>query len=155
QPNCGGQTPQDFVAAWRHIHDIFRAEGAQNVAWVWCPSADPMSRYDPTYGDLASMYPGGDYVDWTCLDVYNKPQMTKHWLSCEEVVTPPLNAILRFAPDKPVMIGETNAVPDSRRAQWFAEALTRSVAAHPQIRAVVLWQSNRANDANLPAMRQI
>ncbi|HTQ14280.1 MAG TPA: glycosyl hydrolase [Rhizomicrobium sp.] len=155
QPNCAGQTPQDFVAAWRHIHGIFKAAGATNVAWVWCPSADPMSRYDPTYGDLASMYPGSAYVDWTCLDVYNKPQMTHRWLSFDEVLTPPLNAILQFAPDKPMMIGETNAVPDSRRAQWFADALKRAIPAHPQIKAVVVWQANRADDPDLPARRQI
>ena len=32
-------SPANFIAAWRHIHDIFVARGATNVEFVWCPSA--------------------------------------------------------------------------------------------------------------------
>src|SRR5207248_11474062 len=28
--------PALYVAAWRHIHDVFATEGATNVQWVWC-----------------------------------------------------------------------------------------------------------------------
>ena len=30
--------PADFVAAWRHIHDVFRTVGATNVIWTWTPA---------------------------------------------------------------------------------------------------------------------
>lgn len=30
-----GNTPAEFVKAWRHIHNIFEQEGATNVRWVW------------------------------------------------------------------------------------------------------------------------
>lgn len=33
-----GTTPAQFVAAWRHIHDVFATEGATNVIWVWDPN---------------------------------------------------------------------------------------------------------------------
>ena len=36
-----GNQPGDYVAAWRHVHDIFTAVGATNATWVWCPYADP------------------------------------------------------------------------------------------------------------------
>ena len=32
-----GNTPAEFVRAWRHVHDIFTAAGATNVQWVWSP----------------------------------------------------------------------------------------------------------------------
>ena len=32
-----GNTPAEFVKAWRHVHDIFTAAGATNVQWVWRP----------------------------------------------------------------------------------------------------------------------
>src|SRR5450759_2073692 len=32
---ANGNTPQEFVAAWRHVHDLFVSEGATNVTWVW------------------------------------------------------------------------------------------------------------------------
>ncbi|MCP6769210.1 hypothetical protein NL529_30625, partial [Klebsiella pneumoniae] len=28
-------SPASYVRAWRHIHDVFIAAGATNVAWVW------------------------------------------------------------------------------------------------------------------------
>ena len=28
-------TPASFVAAWRHVHDIFRSVGARNVRFLW------------------------------------------------------------------------------------------------------------------------
>ncbi len=32
-----GDQPGEFVAAWRHVHDIFTSVGATNATWVWCP----------------------------------------------------------------------------------------------------------------------
>ena len=35
-------TPAEFVAAWRHVHNMFAA-GATNVTWVWYPNVvNPM-----------------------------------------------------------------------------------------------------------------
>ncbi len=36
----GNQTGE-YVAAWRHVHDIFTRVGATNTTWVWCPNVDP------------------------------------------------------------------------------------------------------------------
>ena len=43
-----GRDP-NFVAAWRHFHDIVVAGGATNVTWTWIVNSlwdDPLS--DPT-----------------------------------------------------------------------------------------------------------
>jgi Glycosyl hydrolase family 26 len=34
----GRITPRVYKAAWRHLVRIFRAEGADNVKWVWTPN---------------------------------------------------------------------------------------------------------------------
>jgi hypothetical protein len=58
--------PTDFVNAWRHIVDIFRAQGATNVLWVWNPN---FSDFDaPHHQD--EYYPGDSYVDWVGIDMY-------------------------------------------------------------------------------------
>ncbi len=62
-----GNKSGEYVTAWRHVHDIFTAVGANKVTWVWCPNIDP----NRIFLDLASQYPGDEYVDWTCLDGYN------------------------------------------------------------------------------------
>lgn len=59
-------SPATFIAAWRHIHDIFVTEGATNVIWSWDPSHQYKYR-----GSMASLwYPGDAYVDWVGIDGY-------------------------------------------------------------------------------------
>ena len=52
-------------AAWRHVWERFQAVGANNVAFVWCPS---WAAY--TNGRAATYYPGNAYVDWIGADGY-------------------------------------------------------------------------------------
>ena len=49
----------DFVAAWRHVHDLFAANGVTNAVWVWV-----MVGWYPNFPGYASFYPGNDAVDW-------------------------------------------------------------------------------------------
>jgi hypothetical protein len=64
-----GRQPAAYVSAWRRIHEIFRQEGADNVAWIWAPSM-PQGNWD-------AYYPGDDNVDWIGGDNYN-------WGTCRE-----------------------------------------------------------------------
>jgi hypothetical protein len=61
----GHTPPSTFVAAWRHIVTLFRAQGADNVTWVWTLQADE----DGT-GPIASWWPGAQYVSWVGIDGY-------------------------------------------------------------------------------------
>ena len=54
-----GNKPGDYVKAWRHVHDIFTSEGANNVAWVWSPNVNRFLKGV----SLRSLYPGDNYVD--------------------------------------------------------------------------------------------
>ena len=38
--STNANTPAEFVAAWRHVHNIFTSNGATNVTWVWCPNLE-------------------------------------------------------------------------------------------------------------------
>ena len=59
-----GNSSGEFVAAWRHVHDLVRAAGATNVLWVWSPVA--------LAGTItAEQYPGDDYVDIVGLSPFN------------------------------------------------------------------------------------
>lgn len=54
-----GNNNGDFVKAWRHVHQIFEAEGAQNVIWSWAPNVNRYLRNIP----LSELYPGDEFVD--------------------------------------------------------------------------------------------
>jgi mannan endo-1,4-beta-mannosidase len=60
--------PKVFVAAWRHIVDVFRQQGADNVVWMWTVNVDPAS--DSAIKSPARWWPGGAYVDWVGIDGY-------------------------------------------------------------------------------------
>lgn len=53
-------TPAEYVAAYRHMHDVFDEGGAANVIWAWSPNiVNPVPSVK-----LKPYYPGDAYVDW-------------------------------------------------------------------------------------------
>jgi hypothetical protein len=134
-----GNQPGEFVAAWRHVHDIFAAVGADNVTWVWCPNVDP----DNLFLDLASQYPGDAYVDWTGLDGYNwglNPANPDRWRNFNELYSATYQRIVdTIAPSKPMLIGEMGSTEDGgSKATWIEEALSAIPTYYSQIRGM-LW----------------
>jgi hypothetical protein len=134
-----GNQSGEFVAAWRHVHDIFTAVGAKNVTWVWCPNVD----FEGTLHDLGSLYPGDNYVDWTGLDGYNwgtNPAKPDRWRSFNELYESTYHRIVdAVAPAKPMLIGEMGSTEDGgSKADWIEEALTAIPADYTQIHGL-LW----------------
>jgi beta-mannanase len=152
-----GNTVADYIQAWRHVHDIFIQAGATNATWVWCPNIS-----GGTTLPMASLYPGVAYVDWTCLDGYNKYDT---WLSFNTVFTGSginwlynsYQEILTVAPTKPILVGETASLEagdgGAKKAGWIADALSTQLRNNfPKIKAVVWfnWDSNSPDYATLP-----
>lgn len=123
----------DYIAAWRHLHDLFAEAGATNVGWVWCPLVDA-----PADHDYAAYYPGDDDVDWLCADGYARSEGQ----SFEAVFGPFLD--WASAIDKPIIIGEfgREAQVAGSRADWLADA-RRFVKQTPRIKALVYFESSR------------
>src|SRR5262249_50913549 len=61
----GHASPAQFVAAWRHVVSIFRAEGASNATWLWTVNSKNV-----TSGPLAPWWPGSGWVNWIGIDGY-------------------------------------------------------------------------------------
>jgi hypothetical protein len=65
-------TPEQFVASWIRIYNIFEEVGADNVIWVWCGNANTFkNRNQHTDAYAWDYYPGDEYVDWVSADGYN------------------------------------------------------------------------------------
>jgi hypothetical protein len=127
----------DYVAAWKHVRDIFRQEGATNVSWVWCPTAEGFIR-----GDAADFYPGDDQVDWTCVDVYAGAEFAP--------IGQLMGPFLQWAAQhpKPIIIGEfgvARAWGSMRRAAWLIDA-KRTFKANTQIKAIAYFESDPAGN---------
>ncbi|MDH3631985.1 MAG: glycosyl hydrolase [Gammaproteobacteria bacterium] len=92
--------PKGYVKAYRRIVDMMRAEGADNIAFVWHSYASP------TYKDypLSDWYPGDDYVDWVGISLFGHMYATE--LNAEGDV------VFNFARahNKPVMVAESSPI---------------------------------------------
>jgi hypothetical protein len=134
-----GNQEGEFVAAWRHVHDIFTAVGADNVSWVWCPNIDPYGIFQ----DLSPLYPGDAYVDWTGLDGYNwgtNPTKPDRWLSFDELYGSTYQRITgTLAPSKPLLIGEMSSTEyGGSKASWIRDTLAKIPTSYPKIGGL-LW----------------
>jgi hypothetical protein len=136
----GGNNPTRYIAAYRHIHDIFVTAGATNVVWAWCPNVTDVP------GGAATMdyYPGDTYVDWTGVDGYNWGTSVAgfSWQSFHEVfadIYPKL-----AAKGKPIIIGEmaSDEVGGSK-AQWIDGIIPALENDFPLTRAFVWFDIDK------------
>lgn len=124
--------PADFVAAWRHVVERFRAAGAQNVVWVWAPHV--------AYEGYEWFYPGDDVVDWVATGALNYGTVAhwSQWWSFDEIFGRHYERLAGYG--KPIMIAEfgTLAVGGDRSA-WYRAALADLPAQYPQVRALLFF----------------
>ncbi len=145
-----GNTAQDYIAAWRHVRDIFTRNGVTNVTWVWCPNTS-YSGSTP----INQLYPGDNYVDWTSADVYNR--ITNNWGHFSVRGGPTLGDIIALAPGKPIMIAETGChrdddkagTPPGSKAQWYRTVMKDYLKnSMPRIKAWVYFNGNNPDGNN-------
>jgi hypothetical protein len=127
----------DYIAAWKHVRAIFAQERANNVSWVFCPTAEGFQR-----GEAAAFYPGDDQVDWTCVDVYAGTVF--------QPIGQLMGPFLQWAAQhpKPIIIGEfgvAKAWGSAGRAAWLADA-ERPFKANTQIKAIAYFESDPAGN---------
>jgi len=141
--SANGNQAGDYVAAWRHVHDVVAATGATNVQWVWAPNV-------PYWGStpLSGLYPGAAYVNIGGLDGYNwgTAASWSSWTSPSALFGDGLTALRSLAPGKPIMISETaSAEAGGSKANWNS-ALVSYLAAQPDVTAFVWFHHNKEVD---------
>jgi Glycosyl hydrolase family 26 len=94
-------SPKEFVAAWRHIVNLFRQQGAGNVTWLWT-----INIIDKSQGILspAAWWPGSSFVTWVGIDGYYRLPSWKF----APLFGPTIKAVRALTLD-PVLIAETAA----------------------------------------------
>lgn len=141
-PGVNGNTPAQYVAAWRHIHTLFAAAGATNVKWAWTPITE--------YGGstpLASLYPGDAYVDLVGVDGYNwgTTQPWSSWQSFSQVFNPTITTI-RTLTKKPLWIFETaSAEQGGDKAVWITDMFA-TLQRDTRISGFVWFNANKETD---------
>jgi len=148
-----GNTPGQYVAAWRHVHDIFTSVGATNVSWVWCPNVDLFGTLTP----LGELYPGDAYVDWTGLDGFNWGQRrgSPGWQRFNQVFHRTYKRIVtRVAPHKPMMLAEVaSSDTGGSKPHWIKNMFALVRHSYRKVRAVI-WYDVDDRGTNWPIERR-
>ncbi|MFL6136861.1 MAG: glycoside hydrolase family 26 protein [Frankiaceae bacterium] len=134
----GGNTADDFVAAWHHVVAAFRTAGAGNVRFIWNVgySCDT---------DLLPVWPGASWVDYTGIDVYNWGDPTADLADAH--LLPMLDIVRTLGPNVPVMLPEVGANrAHGSQGPWLRELLR--VSAAEGIRALVYFDEDRSATAH-------
>ncbi|MDN4610210.1 glycosyl hydrolase [Arthrobacter sp. IIF3SC--B10] len=138
-----GNGAGDYIAAYRHVHDVVASTGATNISWVWNPNV-------PYWGStpLDQLYPGGDYVDVVALDGYNwgTSQSWSAWQEPEVLFGEGITQLRQLAPGRPIMIAETaSSEVGGSKPQWIT-SLFRYVSAQQDVVALVWFHINKEAD---------
>jgi Glycosyl hydrolase family 26 len=134
-----GNNPGEFVATWRHVHDIFTEVGAINATWVWCPYVNPNGNLQSP----ATLYPGDGYVDWTCLDGYNRgttASPTAQYRSFDFLFRPDYREITEVvAPTKPMLLAEVASSENGgSKSEWISDMFAQLPTEYPEVRGL-MW----------------
>jgi beta-mannanase len=135
-------SPERYLAAWRHVREIFAGLPA---SFVWAPTAAAFA------SDSADrFYPGDDQVDWVAADGYNGPGCRPQggWRELSDIFGD--FYVWGSSHGKPLMIGETGSVEDGAdpagKAAWFDHAARDLATQMPQVQALIYFDAKKACD---------
>lgn len=132
--SINGNRRGDYVRMWRHVHDIFEEEGANDLTvWLWAPNRVNNITTDAIHQPrISEYYPGDQYADWVGMSGY---------LRYSDRSDPPTFATtyydtlrqLRQTTSRRIFLAEIAATElNGTKAQWIA-SLFQGLAANPDI----------------------
>ncbi len=122
-----------YVAAYRHIHSLFAAAGATNVAFVWSVDTSPGAD-----ANLSSYYPGVDAVDWFAADAN---MSSAGGVQATGLSTAFASWYSAFSgAGRPMMLSSTGADVGSQSA-YLGPMLADLPTQYPSIKAVVYFDA--------------
>ena len=131
--------PDRWIQAYRHIHNIFRNQNADNVIWVWGPNVESVPNTD--WNQWGDYYPGDRYVDWVGVSGFNwgTSRNWSSWKTFREIYDA---FYRRWAPHKKIFVGETASVErGGNKARWIRTMAEVIKQRFPRIKALVWFHA--------------
>lgn len=126
--------PPKYIAAFRHVKDVFVTAGVTNVLWVFCPNTNSVP--GDAWNQWSAYYPGDTYVDWMCYDGYNFSGTTSF-----AAITSGIYSQFVAKNNKPIMLGETSMSAIEKGA-WIDAILPAMKSQFPMLKAFVWFHVN-------------
>ncbi len=146
-----GGTPQEFVAAWRHVVSTVRQAGGTNIRWVFNPYAATYAETTP----VPAIWPGRAYVDVLGMDGYNWGGGPAPWQSFSTIFSGMYRILTGLDPALPVWVCEVGsrepsvddgAPPLGRRSKsrWVSDMFAQT--GFPRLKAIVWFDERKERD---------
>lgn len=134
----GDNTPEKYIAAYRHIHSFFR--DVPNVEFGWAVNARDVP--DTPENRFENFYPGDAYVDEVGVDGFDFGGEEAG--SFEQLFGAPLERLKKF--QKPTWIFSMGAAADPLKPLWVTDALTVGLYRHPEVCGWLWFNVNKERD---------
>jgi len=148
--STNGNTPADFIAAWRHMHDIFVQEGATNVKWIWSPNRDGSTA--DAVNTFNNYFPGDGYLDFVGFSgynwgtMYNTPAWVSTWQSATEVLGYSYDVAVTRT-QRPIVISEMASTElGGSKALWITDLFSTLPVRFPRIVGLNWFNLNKETD---------
>lgn len=143
--------PERFADAYRHIIQMCRQAGADNLTWVFHLNANDWP--DEDWNAFENYYPGDEWIDWIGISNYGAQTPLDDYCgdfrAAMDALYPRLEALTS---DKPFFIAEfgvTKGNPLCDQASWAREALTDIISLRwPRLIGFSWWNEWWQNDEN-------
>jgi hypothetical protein len=147
--NGSAAGPARYVAAYRHIVDVMRATGADNLQWIWHVNWDDVP--ESHWNRLENYFPGEEYCTWMAISAYGPltPQ-TLELESFREEINQIYPRLTKLAPHKPIIVAEFGCDihhPKVAASDWAHAALRDLLSGRwPAIIGFCWWSESWEND---------
>jgi len=133
----GKTSPANFVAAWRHIVNLFRTWEVPNVTWLW--TINSLAGGPGNAAAPRAWWPGASYVNWVGIDGYYYQQDE----SFQTVFGQTISAVRHFTRD-PVLISETGVSSAAGKVATIPRLFAGALSA--RVLGVVYFDANGYRD---------
>jgi mannan endo-1,4-beta-mannosidase len=138
--SANGNRRGEYVKAFRHVHDIFTAAGADNVIWIWSPNVTY-----PGAQPLRRLYPGDKYVDWVGVSGYYGTAGMTTYRSFDDIFASTFKQLRRFT-RRPIVVTETAATNKSGQQSRWIRQMFQQLPRHRDVIGIIWFEVNKEVD---------
>jgi len=142
--------PKRYVAAWRHIVDVIRGQGATNLQWIW--HINWLDQPERKWNAFENYFPGAEYCDWVGLSAYGPltPTTRDGTESLRFKLEDTYSRLTKLVPGKPIILAEFGCDLHNPRVnadRWAKFALQDLFSGRwPAIIGFCWWNEGWQND---------
>jgi hypothetical protein len=142
--------PLRFIQAYRHIVDIMRNAGADNLQWIW--HVNWYDEPETKWNRFENYFPGEDYFDWMAVSAYGPttPTTRDGSESFAFKMSEAYPRLVKLAPGKPIIVAEFGCDLHNHHveaASWAKAALENLLSNRwPAVIGFCWWNEGWQND---------